>query len=578
MGVDTSVATTTITHTVTATTTLSPSFELISITLGEKFLQCLNLLDKLPGGQIILRYIKSSYKDDPIRSLFELALFVFAIHYFLSSKKKENKSELVKFSGREIDELVNEWTPSSLVEPVNDLEKWELKSIPQVHGANGLYVKLDNPKINDAVLNLASNDFLNLSSSEDIKSAAKGVISSSGVGACGPPNFYGTQDVHVRLEEDLSNFLGTEQAIIYGQDFVTAGSVIPSFLKRGDLIIADSGINLAIQKALIVSRCDIEWYDHNDMDHLEQILTEVKPVLDKQKPIRRRFIVTEGLFANSGEIANLPRIVELKNKFKYRLFLDETLSIGTIGKTGKGIVEHFNIPRSEISITIGSMALSFASSGGFCVGVAPMVLHQRIQSNAYVFSASLPPYSAKVTSEAIKLITSKTTSSGDSAIIHDLQSNVSAVYNQLLNLNNSFVQVVSNPLSPVIHVSLDQAYRSSLNLPVAYGSLDFLNTGKQAASLNEFDHKYNAESFILQKIIDQLLIQSNVLITRSKNILEHENLPTANPHLLIFISSGAKQVDLSNAIASLDSIISNVCSSIKSEADLLNLENEIARY
>ncbi|KAK7682903.1 hypothetical protein QCA50_013936 [Cerrena zonata] len=269
-------------------------------------------------------------------------------------------------------------------EPVNDLEKWELKSIPQVHGANGF---------------------------EDIKSAAKGVISSAGVGACGPPNFYGTQDVHVRLEEDLSNFLGTEQAIIYGQDFVTAGSVIPAFLKRGDLIIADSGINLAIQKALIVSRCDIEWYDHNDMDHLEQILTEVKPVLDKQKPIRRRFIVTEGLFANSGEIANLPRIVELKNKFKYRLFLDETLSIGTIGKTGKGIVEHFNIPRSEISITIGSMALSFASSGGFCVGVAPMVHHQRIQSNAYVFSASLPPYSAKVTSEAIKLITSKTTSS-----------------------------------------------------------------------------------------------------------------------------------------------------------------------
>ena len=76
--------------------------------------------------------------------------------------------------------------------------------------------------------------------------------------------------------------------------------------------MVDSGVNIALQKALIVSRADIEWYDHNDVDHLEQILSQLKPVLDRQKPIRRRFIITEGLFANSGDIANLPRIVELK--------------------------------------------------------------------------------------------------------------------------------------------------------------------------------------------------------------------------------------------------------------------------
>ena len=82
--------------------------------------------------------------------------------------------------------------------------------------------------------------------------------------------------------------------------------------------------------------------------------------------------------------------------------MDESLSIGVLGGTGKGLPEHYGVSRDEISITIGSMANSFASSGGFCVGVNPMVHHQRISSNAYVFSASLPPYSAKVTSQAIR--------------------------------------------------------------------------------------------------------------------------------------------------------------------------------
>ena len=372
------VTTTTTTTTTTATAIaqqhysalpLSAAWELLSSTFQEDFVTALNNLEYIPGGSIILRYIKSSYQNDPIRSLLEFCLVLFALSYFLSSKKKENKSELVRFSRKEIDELCDEWEPAPLVNEVTELENWELKSVPEIIGQNGAHVKLNNK----TAVNLASQDFLNLNENDRIKESARVEIRSAGVGACGPPNFYGTQDVHVRLEEDLARYLDSEQAIIYGQDFVTAGSVIPAFLKRGDLCVVDSGVNIALQKALIVSRADIEWYDHNDVDHLEQILSQLKPVLDRQKPIRRRFIITEGLFANSGDIANLPRIVELKNKYKYRLFLDESLSIGVLGGTGKGLPEHYGVSRDEISITIGSMANSFASSGGFCVGVNPMV-------------------------------------------------------------------------------------------------------------------------------------------------------------------------------------------------------------
>lgn len=581
------VTTTTTTTTTTATAIaqqhysalpLSAAWELLSSTFQEDFVTALNNLEYIPGGSIILRYIKSSYQNDPIRSLLEFCLVLFALSYFLSSKKKENKSELVRFSRKEIDELCDEWEPAPLVNEVTELENWELKSVPEIIGQNGAHVKLNNK----TAVNLASQDFLNLNENDRIKESARVEIRSAGVGACGPPNFYGTQDVHVRLEEDLARYLDSEQAIIYGQDFVTAGSVIPAFLKRGDLCVVDSGVNIALQKALIVSRADIEWYDHNDVDHLEQILSQLKPVLDRQKPIRRRFIITEGLFANSGDIANLPRIVELKNKYKYRLFLDESLSIGVLGGTGKGLPEHYGVSRDEISITIGSMANSFASSGGFCVGVNPMVHHQRISSNAYVFSASLPPYSAKVTSQAIREILAPENldpTTGKSKLMVQLHKKTVDVYDRLeATLEKLPMHIVSSPQSPMIHLRLREKVREQLNLPLMYGNSTFITTGKPAKLLNEFDEYLNLESFILQKVIDYVLEHEGILITRSKLILEHENLPVLPPHLLIMINIGVKEEELDRVVEVLPKAIENVFSNIKSEEDLLQLRDELVNY
>lgn len=581
------VTTTTTTTTTTATAIaqqhysalpLSAAWELLSSTFQEDFVTALNNLEYIPGGSIILRYIKSSYQNDPIRSLLEFCLVLFALSYFLSSKKKENKSELVRFSRKEIDELCDEWEPAPLVNEVTELENWELKSVPEIIGQNGAHVKLNNK----TAVNLASQDFLNLNENDRIKESARVEIRLAGVGACGPPNFYGTQDVHVRLEEDLARYLDSEQAIIYGQDFVTAGSVIPAFLKRGDLCVVDSGVNIALQKALIVSRADIEWYDHNDVDHLEQILSQLKPVLDRQKPIRRRFIITEGLFANSGDIANLPRIVELKNKYKYRLFLDESLSIGVLGGTGKGLPEHYGVSRDEISITIGSMANSFASSGGFCVGVNPMVHHQRISSNAYVFSASLPPYSAKVTSQAIREILAPENldpTTGKSKLMVQLHKKTVDVYDRLeAALEKLPMHIVSSPQSPMIHLRLREKVREQLNLPLMYGNSTFITTGKPAKLLNEFDEYLNLESFILQKVIDYVLEHEGILMTRSKLILEHENLPVLPPHLLIMINIGVKEEELDRVVEVLPKAIENVFSNIKSEEDLLQLRDELVNY
>ncbi|EGV65804.1 serine palmitoyltransferase component [Yamadazyma tenuis] len=571
--------TTTKTTTTIQTTTLPPTLESLSNTLADTFVHYLNYLGKVPGGDWLLWYIKASYKDDPVRSLFELALFLFGVYYFFNSRRKENKSDLVTLSKREIDELIDEWNPVEIVDEVTPIEKWQMKSLPVVKGHNGARIQLENLNKAKDVVNLASNDFLNLNESEELKTIAKSVINYSGVGACSAPNFYGTQDFHVRLEEDLTDYLHGENSILYGQDFVTPSSVLPAFVKRGDVCVVDTGVNIAIQKALVVSRCEIEWYHHNDMKHLENLLKEITPTLDKQKPLKRRFIVTEAIFSNGGSLLDLPKVVELRKKYKYRLFLDESNSIGVLGNTGRGITEYFGIPRSDVSITVGTLANSLASSGGFCVGASPMVHHQRLSSLAYVFSASLPPYCAKVACQAIKEI-KKLNSNGKSILISKLHENTKFLHEGISSAikDSNFVEVISNINSPVIQLSLKGPFREAINLPEFYGNTSFLTTARRSKYNNPFDEKYNLENFILQKIVDQVLASSNILISRSKNLLVHEHLPVAKPRLMVYANTGVSIEDLSLLIRTINGAVNTVCGSINRESSLDTLTSEMKVY
>ena len=182
-----------------------------------------------------------------------------------------------------------------------------------------------------------------------MKETALETLKVYGVGTCGPPGFYGTigelqpslpsflptpssssldassktpsslpsftpsliqTDVHRALEANISAFLQTPSTIIYAQDFSTISSVIPSFAKRGDIIVADRLCNFAIQKGLQISRSTIKWYDHGDMSSLEAVLESVtREAKRKGGKLTRRFIVTEGMFENDGFISDLEKLV-----------------------------------------------------------------------------------------------------------------------------------------------------------------------------------------------------------------------------------------------------------------------------
>lgn len=157
-------------------------------------------------------------------------------------------------------------------------------------------------------MNLASYNFYNFTSNESLKEKAIQTLRTYGVGPCGPPGFYGTQDVHIKTEADVAAFLGTAACIIYAQAFSTISSVIPAFSKRGDIIVADKGVSYAIRKGIQISRSTVRWYEHNDMEDLERVLEKVTRE-QARKPLTRRFIITEGLFESIGDMVDLPRIV-----------------------------------------------------------------------------------------------------------------------------------------------------------------------------------------------------------------------------------------------------------------------------
>lgn len=114
----------------------------------------------------------------------------------------------------------------------------------------------------------------------------------------------------MELERKIAEFLGTEDAVLCSQAFQTIGSVIPAFCKRGDIIVADRGVNFAIQKGMQISRSTIKWFDHNDLKSLEEVLISIeKDAKRRRAPLTRRFIVTEGIFERDGAMLDLPKLV-----------------------------------------------------------------------------------------------------------------------------------------------------------------------------------------------------------------------------------------------------------------------------
>jgi len=251
------------------------------------------------------------------------------------------------------------------------------------------------------------------------------------------------------LEERLARFLGMEQAVSYSYAFSTIASAIPAYAKKGDIIYADRSINYALQRALLTSKSKIEFFDHNDATHLQQIL-EKQDSEDEKNPkaakVSRRFLVVEGIYINGGDLCKIDDFVPLKHKYKLRFFIDESVSFASLGKSGRGILQHRNIRSDDIDGIIGSFEHGLGSVGGFVAGTSYVADHQILAGLGYTFSASLPPLLATAVITALDLI------DADNSIVTKLQENALEVHNHFEAIDGMTLN--GDRISPVKHLRL----------------------------------------------------------------------------------------------------------------------------
>ncbi len=236
------------------------------------------------------------------------------------------------------------------------------------------------------VLNFCANNYLGLSSHPRVVQAAKDAIDSHGFGMSSVRFICGTQDIHKELEKKLSEFLGTEDTILYAAAFDANGGVFEPLFGAEDAIISDALNHASIIDGVRLCKAMRYRYEHNNMEDLEKQLQDAIAAGAQQK-----IIVTDGVFSMDGTIAQLDKIVALAEKYQALVMTDECHSTGFMGKTGRGVHEHRGV-MGKIDIITGTLGKALGgASGGFTSGRKEIIELLRQRSRPYLFSNTLAP-------------------------------------------------------------------------------------------------------------------------------------------------------------------------------------------
>ena len=236
------------------------------------------------------------------------------------------------------------------------------------------------------VLNFCANNYLGLSSHPKVVQAAKDAIDSHGFGMSSVRFICGTQDIHKELEKKISEFLGTEDTILYAAAFDANGGVFEPLFGAEDAIISDALNHASIIDGVRLCKAMRYRYEHNNMEDLEKQLQDAVAAGAQQK-----IIVTDGVFSMDGTIAQLDRIVALAEKYEALVMTDECHSTGFMGKTGRGVHEHCGV-MGKVDVITGTLGKALGgASGGFTSGRKEIVELLRQRSRPYLFSNTLAP-------------------------------------------------------------------------------------------------------------------------------------------------------------------------------------------
>lgn len=246
------------------------------------------------------------------------------------------------------------------------------------------------------VLMFGSNAYTGLTGDQRVINAAKAALDKYGSGCAGSRFLNGTLDLHVQLEKELAEFVHKDDTLCFSTGFSVNAGVLAVVVGRGDYIICDDRDHASIVDGRRLSFARQLHYKHNDMEDLENILKGLP-----QDAIK--LIVVDGVFSMEGDLANLPKIVELKHKYNCSIMVDEAHGIGVFGDHGRGVCDHFGLT-DEVDLIMGTFSKSMASIGGFIASDADTINYLRHTCRTYIFSASNTPAATAAALEALHIL------------------------------------------------------------------------------------------------------------------------------------------------------------------------------
>lgn len=271
------------------------------------------------------------------------------------------------------------------------------RKLPVMGSASDAEVELNGRR----VINLSSNNYLGFANNPRMKKAAMEAVEKYGVGSGAVRTIIGNMDIHEKLEETLAKFKREEAAFIYQSGFNCNAGTIQAITEAGDLIISDELNHASIIDGARLSKAAKTIYKHSDMESLEAVLKENK---DKY---RNMLIITDGVFSMDGDIAKLPEIVELAEKYGAMTYVDDAHGSGVLGESGRGTVDHFGL-HGRVDFTIGTLSKAIGVIGGYVAGSRTMYEWLSHRARPVLFSTSLPPAAVGAITEALNMLMEST--------------------------------------------------------------------------------------------------------------------------------------------------------------------------
>jgi 8-amino-7-oxononanoate synthase len=246
---------------------------------------------------------------------------------------------------------------------------------------------------------LGSNNYLGLTGDPRVMQGARDALERYGTGLTGSRLLNGTLDLHLQLEAELAEWMGTDDAIVFTTGHQANVGTLGTILGPGDTVVADSGDHASILDGCLLSRAKLRPFRHNRLDRLERTLAKA------EGDGGGILVVVDGVFSMEGDVAPLPQVIELCARFGARLMVDEAHGAGVLGARGAGTAELFGV-EDRCDLRMGTFSKSLASCGGFVAGSREVIEFLRIQSRAFLFTAAGVPAAVGAALAALRIIRS----------------------------------------------------------------------------------------------------------------------------------------------------------------------------